>query len=527
MSNKPASYLRLHSADNEPTSSQRGTCSRVDIDALLEQFARVTGWMPVPQSPVPHGVADPVPVNAETDAPPLARRVKLVCTDPIDGALEEDPIAPVVPQAEAWALLEQIDGLVQQLHRAEQQLEQQEAQLATAVGVSVSSDEATLLCDKLKDTLHRVAAQTGSDAAAIYLLDDSTSELKLRSVWGMPASKLSRPARPLREALADLEALMGNAVLIENTALAPDWNCPEDFASGMCLPIGTPTMPQGTLWLWSDHVRDFSSLDIEVARLAADKSLAEIERCVLAGEVLATRRSAREAEQAGLLQATRLPSNQPLHADYEIAGWSFQAGALGGCFHTWTLTPKGLIAAGLGAAACMGAPGSLIATSLQSIVEACWNSPHRPSQVLRRANDILWETDDGDWRSSLAYLLVHPESGAFQIAAAGSLRAFLVGQRGYRPIRGVPTMLAEQPDTRFYNEQLCLEGGDLLVIAAPGTVAGRDAGGITEDVLLRQIRHMEDESVEAIADELARMLPLDAPAHTAQDRGLLLLRRRF
>ena len=36
--------------------------------------------------------------------------------------------------------------------------------------------------------------------------------------------------------IADLEALMGNAVLIENTKLAGEWNCPENFAAGLCLP---------------------------------------------------------------------------------------------------------------------------------------------------------------------------------------------------------------------------------------------------------------------------------------------------
>ncbi|RMF39904.1 MAG: hypothetical protein D6753_12705 [Planctomycetota bacterium] len=527
VSKKAASYLRLHAADSDSIASDQPVSSDFNIDTLMDCFTRATGWMPMPQGRAPHARPGGVHAGDKPRVPPLAERVRLVCTEPIDGALEDEPIAPVVPQADAWALLEQIDGLIQQLHGAEERLEEQEAQLATAVGVSISRDEARLLGDKLKDTLHRAAAQTGSDAAAIYLLDETTSQLKLRSAWGMSASRLSQPARPLRGALADLEALMGNAVLIENTALAPEWNCPEPFTAGMCLPIGSPTMPQGTLWLWSDHVRDFSSLDIEVARLAADKILVEIERCVLADEVVSTRRAARDAEQAGHLQASRLPSNQPLHADYEIGGWSLQTGDLGGCFHTWTLTPKGLIAAGLGAAESGGAVGALVAASVQTVLETCWNSPHRPSQVLRRANDILWEAQDGDWRSSLAYLLAHPESGSIQIAAAGAVRAFIVGRRGFRPIRSVPTLLAEQPDTRFYNEQLCIEGGDLLVIASPGTVAGPAAGGITENDLLQAIRTMEDEPVEEIADALARMLPVNAPTETARDRGLLVLRRRF
>ena len=45
-------------------------------------------------------------------------------------------------------------------------------------------------------------------------------------------------------------------------------------------------MPHGTLWLWSEHVRDFTAIDIDVAKAAADKILVDIERTVLADEVL-------------------------------------------------------------------------------------------------------------------------------------------------------------------------------------------------------------------------------------------------
>ncbi|MEZ6078466.1 MAG: hypothetical protein R3C56_23185 [Pirellulaceae bacterium] len=100
---------------------------------------------------------------------------------------------------------------------------------------------------------------------------------------------MTKPPRDLRGSLADLEALMGNAVLLENTSLAPEWQCPESYAAAMCVPIGSPTMPHGTLWLWSDHVRDFSSADIDAAKAAGDKILVDIERSVLADEVLKTR----------------------------------------------------------------------------------------------------------------------------------------------------------------------------------------------------------------------------------------------
>ena len=355
----------------------------------------------------------------------------------------------------------------------------------------------------------------------------------MRCCRGLPTTALAAAPRPLRGALADLEALMGNAVLVENTRLAPEWNCPENFAAAFCLPIGSPTMPHGTLWLWSEHVRDFSTADIEVAKAAADKILVDIERSVLADEVLKTRARGRQIESASMVQSSRLPTSQPLHPDYEISGWTLQSQALGGNFHTWTINRHEQICAAMGAAASQGVCGALVATSAQTVVETCWNSRHQPAQVLRKANDILWDVQDGDWRSALCYVQIHPGSGSTQIALAGDIQVFIVSARGVRTVGGTTTLLAQQPDTSFFNEQLYLEGGDLLVVVSAAILGGPARGGFTQDGLLQVLTTMHDDSVDEIADHLARLLPMNAcraeseEKEHALDRSLMIIRRRF
>lgn len=287
-------------------------------------------------------------------------------------------------------------------------------------------------------------------------------------------------------------------------------------------------MPHGTMWVWSEHIRDFNANDIEVGKAAADKILVDIERSVLADEVLKTRGLSRELESASLVQSSRLPSSQPLHADYDIGGWTFQGESLGGNFHTWTLNKRQEICAAMGASATHSTAGALVATSLQTVVETCWNAKHTPAQVLRKANDILWEAVDGDWRSALCYVQVHPASGSTQIAMAGDIQAFVIGQRGFRLLTGTQTRLAEQPDTRFHNEQLYLEGGELLVVASADVVGGITRGGFSQEGLLGIIENMQDDQVSDIADHLARMLPMN-PEHASleSDRSLMIVRRRF
>ncbi len=525
------SHLKLHvEPPSSESQSQPPRQQTFDLKSMMRSFANATGWLPTPCGGTPHHPASDHHEDEEPPQMPLRQRVKLVSTAPMDGMLDasESTANAATSEEAAWELLQQIDSLVQGLNQAEKTIQRQEAQLATALGVSIRKDESEVLAGRLRESLHRASELTGSDAAAVYLLDDSTSELKMRSCWGMPTTALAKPPRPLRGSLADLEALMGNAVLLENTELAPEWGCPEEYPAALCVPIGSPTMPHGTLWFWSDQVRDFSSSDIDAAKAAADKMLVDIERSVLADEVLRTRSLNRQMESASLVQSSRLPNSQRLHEDYEIGGWTFQGQSLGGNFHTWTVNKHRKICAALGAAATAGAAGALVATSIQTVVETCWNSNHKPSQILRKANDILWDAEDGDWRSALCYLQVHPESGSTQLAIAGNLQGFVIGQRGFRMLSGTPSMLAAQPDTSFENQQFDLEVGELLMIASADVVGGFLRGGFSQDALLDIVRNMQDDAVEDIADHVARMLPmLNAETQAEIDRSLMIVRRRF
>jgi phosphoserine phosphatase RsbU/P len=530
VSRKLPSHLKIHS---EETTSEMQPANPApgdfNLDRLLKAFSNATGWKAIARK---EGMRPHLATVAEPGQPvlPLHSRMQLVSTAPIDGLLDLQDVPTFLgaSENEAWELMQQIDTLLQRLDEAEATIARQEAQLASSLGVSIRQDESELLASRMVESLHRAVEQTGSDAAALYLLDDSTSTLKMRCCWGLPAAALSQPPRPLRGAMADLEALMGNAVLLENTALAREWNCPEDYPAAMCVPIGSPTMPQGTLWLWSSHVRDFTSGDIDHGKAAADKILVDIERSVLADEVLRRRGLDRQVESASLVQSSRLPSAQPLHADYAIDGWTFQGQALGGNFHTWTVNRHGQICAALGAAANHGAAGALVAMSLQTVVETCWNSPHKPAQIMRKANDLLWGAEDGDWRSSLCYFTLNPQTGELIYSTSGTIQAFLFGSRGFRMLPCTSTMLAAQPDTRFETQQLVLEGGELLLVVSADVVASTTRGGLTQQGLLDIVRRMQDEPVDVIVDHLRRILPMakvDEPAD--YDRSLLLFRRQF
>ena len=528
MPRKQVPHLRLHRAENDQSTQ---LAADDQVTALLRSFTDATGWEVQSVGNLTGSKASStLTKNFGWAAEELATRVRLVSSLPLDGLLDESDFFEQSTTSEetAWNLLTSINELAFKLKQCEEAVARQEAELAAGLSVTLpeqSTEES--LYSAMEEALERAVLASGSDAAAVYLLDDTTSTLKMRSCYGLPKNNLAKPPRSLRGALADLEALLGNAVLLENVAIAPDWNCPEAYAAALCVPIGSSTMPQGTLWLWSDHIRDFCTADIEAAKGAADKILSDIERRVLSSEVLRVRAAAQQLDAASLIQSSLLPDSQPLHPDYDIGGFTHHSHALGGTFHTWNVNSQEQIVAALGSAGCGGAAGAMVVSRLQTIVDMHHNSKRMPADILRRANDMVWKLQDADWRSSLGIVSLNPKNGAVEISCAGSIQAYLIGMRGYRPLMVGGPMLGLQPDSFFKPLTLQLEPGDMLALLPSALVSGPETGGLHQDELLRMLRERHDEPLSDLAAELSQALPLGPSRQTISDHSLVLLRRRF
>ena len=533
MSKRTASHLRIH---NESTSDSytHSTPSLDEVTACLDAFTRATGWAVRPNSPS-HRQSPSRELEADSATRSTHKKWQLVEAIPIDSITDaEDLLAmPTTGLLEAEELLVCIHRLAARLEEAEKTIRRQEAELATHVGVSVRQDEETEIVERLESVLASSAQAINACAAAIYLLDDSTSSLKMRSSWGLPIRNLGAPARPLRGALADLEALLGNAVMLEDISLIPEWNSPQDYGAAICVPIGSPTMPHGTLWFWSEEPRSYSAAQVEVANLAAGRIMSELERGVLAVDIQEFRSVQRQLDAAGLAQASRLPDSQPLHRSFEIDGWSFQNGSMGGSFHDWDMSPKEHLLFGLGHANQTGPEGALVAVACQTLLKSKWLQSPGLSQTIREINDSLWGSFDTDWTASLAIFQINPKTGYGSMSSAGNAQAFVVSHRGFRPIGQNGPYLAKQPDPTYASHRFVLQPGEVLVAFSNTVISDRNnklnkkqkENLLSQDDLLIAIRKMLDEPAAFITGHLARMLPTTVTKDdSGVDRSLLVVR---
>ncbi len=195
-------------------------------------------------------------------------------------------LEPLVPWTNAVALTEALATTLGENYRWRAELVEREAELAVAATPNVEpTDENAGLAARLRDVLKTGAkALGGFDAAALYLLDDETTRLKIRALWGLPTDRFLDPPRPLRGSRADVEALLGSAVVLNEAYLAEAWKAPEDFDCSLCVPVASETTILGTIWFFSNQKREIETRELETLELIAGRVVAELEKETLRQE---------------------------------------------------------------------------------------------------------------------------------------------------------------------------------------------------------------------------------------------------
>ena len=353
-----------------------------------------------------------------------------------------------------------------------------------------------------------------AQAAALYTLDEGTTELQLRAAWGLPAARLMQPARPLEGAIADLEALLGHAVALERASSFGPWRVPEKYPAALCVPVSTTSNPLGTLWFFSDRERDFTDNHTNLAEMTAGRIAADLDRAMLIASRVEATETARQIDAARRSQQCQLP--QPIRLieeGWELAGHCRSASELGGAFYDWHWLPGDALAVTIGEASQTGIAGALSAATIRSAVRTLTEQGLSPGDVLSKLNRSLWFTSAGDETATLVFGIIELSSGRIRYSWAGQPSAIRVASQT------APVLLAARPplgattDALFTVQSLDLAPAESLVICTRMIDAadGADDG--------RKIDSSAVELVESLAGPLS-----DSPVPRI-DRALVAMKR--
>jgi sigma-B regulation protein RsbU (phosphoserine phosphatase) len=516
-------HLKLYT-EQPPEAFRPGLETLGPLTDVLEAFRRTTGWsLRYVAGPDPTPVSDltwSAPVNPGVGVPLGHLRLDPGAAGPAGPSL---PVDPADPRELATALA----GMFGELMRTRHALWQREAELATGVPLVAHPDQPQHLAVRLQAVLQGGAEAVGCHAAALYLLDEATTQLKLRSSWGLPPDRMTAPARPLRGAVADLEALLGHAVVLSNPELMRHWKVPESFPAAVCVPVSTPTSLLGTLWVFCHQSRDFDDRQTSIVEVVAGRLAADLHCEILLREGLDAARWKRQLSAAEQLQQSQLPTISPLLRNWDLAGWTLQSEPVGGDFYDWFCLPDGLLAVAVGDAMDRGLRAAMAASALKAALRAHGQYHRQAEQALKRINLTLWTGSAGDQKTTLFYGLIQTATGRISCCWAGQPGIVLLGKNGWKSLSHPSPPLGEGPETDYPQFACELQPGEALLAFTDGFRDATDAEGrpLGEAGVAEPLLAHLGLSADQLVDLARKTLNTHAAAADRDDRTVLVVKR--
>jgi phosphoserine phosphatase RsbU/P len=436
-------------------------------------------------------------------------------------------VAAPIDRMPAESLSQAIGNVLGELIETRSALWQREAELAAGVPVVPHRAEQAHLAARLEAVLRAGAQAIGCDAAALYMLDDATTQLKMRSSWGLPFDRLTAPPRPLQGAVADLEALLGHAVVLDDRTAVQTWNMPENFPAAVCVPVSTPTMLLGTLWAFSNRHRDFNDRETNILEVIAGRLASDLEREMLlcAGTEGAVVQKQLSAAQR--LQRNELPAIAPLLDGWELAGRTAQGCELGGAFHDWFCLPGGLLAMAVGRAAEQGIAGALSSNGLKTALRSHARYHRQAERILQQCNLTLWTGSAGDQHAMLFLGLLETATGRVCCSSAGRPSVLKLQASGWQSLSRATAAIGESPETDFEQFGYELAPGEALIICTDSFCDAADdrTRALSEAVLGESLQSKLNLSAEELRITAQAVLQERNPSTEARDRSILVVKR--
>jgi putative methionine-R-sulfoxide reductase with GAF domain len=282
------------------------------------------------------------------------------------------------------------------------------------------------LDQRLTAVLRGMVRGLACDGADFYVLNDPTNELVLRAHHQEDGREPGDKRRTLMGASADVAALAGNALVLEDDLDVATWAVPVWCGAAICLPVASDETIYGTLWIYCREPRSFTNAEVELVEIVAGRLAVELELnkwrsgasanlATPAAEPTATPIVVKQPASSRIAR----PMSHPQLDDWELAGLAF-TGERVQSFYDWQTLADGrtLVVAGSMNTNEQLTDGLLEAARIALRSHA--QHAGEAGELLSAANHTLWLASPGGEGLSMAVAMLAADGTHATVALAGN-----------------------------------------------------------------------------------------------------------
>jgi len=341
-------------------------------------------------------------------------------------------------------------------------------EIAAAINSSMELDKIVELIIK-KCVKHLKVEQ-----AAVMLLDKSEEENAFRTMIRQADSKINTLPCRLDTQLTGFMLKNRKPLLINNFKNDNRFNYTDQESFPIQSLLAVPLLSKGLLigLLATFNKRDtegFSNGDQRLLSIIAAQSAQVIENARLLEEEQTLLKIEKEMEMAQEIQINLLPRKTPQLVDYDIAGTSIPAQAVGGDYFDFIRLDDCRLAFCLGDVSGKGLPAALLMANLQATIRAQTSLNPAPYLCLQNSNIFLYQCTTSQKFATLFYGILDINTHQFSFANAGHNRPyFFKGEEQPKCLETAGLALSFLEKVSYKEDIITFKPGYLLVIYSDG-----------------------------------------------------------
>lgn len=362
------------------------------------------------------------------------------------------------------------------------------------------------MSETLANAIRQIVAYMNTEAASIFLLDESGDKLTCLACAGPVAIEgLSLPAG---------QGILGRAVATNSVQMVRDvaedghFSAAIDDMTGfrtrsiLCAPLQVKGRMLGAIEIINKRSGDglFAAADQQLLRALAGMVSLAVHNAHMAEALVEQERMRRELDLAREIQRSLLPTSPD--SAFPIHGLNLPALEVSGDFYDFFPLTDGRIAWGLGDVSGKGMNAALLMAKTISLFRCLGKTMREPARLLCVLNDEIAETASRGMFVTMTAGILDPASGEIVFANAGHQPPLYRSRDGaYRELDDASPPLGIVPGMSCTEQRLRLDGGRLYIFT-DGVTEGRteEGGTLGVDGLMTLLDRRADLACE---DQLA------------------------